>query len=255
LKKKAFSIKNTVFLILVLVSCHEKTQNDPSLTPEEYRQLGLPSHLIIWDIDDYNTAIPILDDLRVIQPLSLPKEESSKSGEYFKRIIDPENLSFILDESIPLKDRAFRIQEFVDIQANLITIYTDLDVNKQFYDQELIELYMFAILVTQSMLDLGQQINESVEEEDLEMQYAFGSIQDVYIRTLLFVLDNQRKSRFFREEDLEKLTEYISGSIQLNRGWLMPEVIEEIKMRLQNIIDKTSSERIKNKYTELMRLL
>ena len=83
-------------LFSIIFSCERLENKDPSFTPEEYIELGLPSHMKIWDVDDYNTACSMLDDLSVTEPLSLPQKGSSKSGEYFKRIVDPDNLSFLL---------------------------------------------------------------------------------------------------------------------------------------------------------------
>lgn len=243
-------------LITIIFSCKRLENKDPSYTPEEYTEMGLPSHLMIWNIEDYNTACSLLDELKVIEPLSLPKKGSSKSGEYFKRIVDLDNLSFILDETISLRDRAFQIQGYMDIQAYLITIYTNPeDTVQQFYNSELVELYIFGLSIAQNMLDLGYRINESVDEEDLEMQYAFKSIQNMYIRTVVFVLGNQLKSHFFKEEDLEMLTEFISGSLQLNKDWIVSTAISDIKLMIGSIIEDTSSEKIRNQYTELLGIL
>jgi hypothetical protein len=218
-------------------------------------ELGLPDHSKIWTLDDYITAGSVLGDLKVNQPLSLPKKGSRKSGEYFKRIVHTDNLSFLMDESLPLKNRAYKIQEYIDAVGSLITVYTDMDTVQQFYNSELIDLYIFAITISQNMLDLGQQINESVDEEDLGMQYAFNSIRKLYVRMILFTLDNQKKSNFFKKEDLERLTEFISGSIQLNKEWLVPAVNKDIKLRIESIIEDTSSEKIKTEYTELIEIL
>jgi hypothetical protein len=218
--------------------------------------MGLPDNSRIWTIEDYNAACSLLDDLKVIEPLSLPKKGSSKSDEYFKRIVDLDNLSFLLDETIPLKERAYQIQEYMDIQAYLITIYTNPeDTMQQFYNSELVELYIFGLSIAQDMLDLGYRINESVDEEDLEMQYAFKSIQNMYIRTVVFILGNQYKSHFFKEADLEMLTGLISGSLQLNKDWIVPTAIGDIKLLLRRIIEDTSSEKIRNEYTELLEIL
>jgi hypothetical protein len=51
------------------------------------------------------------------------------------------------------------------------------------------------LTIAKDMLDLGHLINQSVEEKNIEMQYAFPSIQRMYITMVLFVLWNQKKSQ------------------------------------------------------------
>lgn len=241
--------------MLFSTSCKKESKQDQSLTLEEYRDLGLPDHNEIWSYNDYVNTCKILSNMKVFYPLSLPKKDSKKSGEYFKRIIDPENFLFLLDETIPLRERAEMIQKYVDIQGSLITSYTDLDNTKQNYNRELIDLYIFGLTIAQNMLDLGQRINESVDEDDIDMQYGYLSIQHVYIKMILFVLDNQRKSYFFIEADLEKLSKYISESIMLNKDWMGAPAIEDIEQGLRKVIINTSSGLIKEEYQKLIETL
>jgi hypothetical protein len=102
------------------------------------------------------------------------------------------------------------------------------------------------------MLDLGQRINESIDNEDIGMQYGYQSIQDVYMRMVLLILDNQKKANLFLESDLEKLADFISGSIFLNKGWMEAAAVDDIKQRLQEVCEYTASEHIKNKYNILL---
>jgi len=252
LKSRTKSSILFTLIILVFVACGEKQGEDQSLRPEEYSNIGMPDPSRIWTYEDYENACVILDNLKTMCPYSLPRYRSARSGEYFSRIVEPENLSFVQDDTIPLHDRAYRIQEYMDIQGYLITIYTTMDTARQMYNSELIELYIFGITIAQNMLDLGQMINESVDENDMQMQYAFQSIQNMYIRTVLFVLENQSKANFFKEEDLARLSQFISESILLNEDWIVPEAMEEIKQRIRRIADDTSSERIRDAYVKLI---
>jgi len=246
-----------IFILLVLItsSCGRQTEQDHSLTSEEYIEIGMPDDTSGWTSKDYTVACKTLNDIKAVKPLSLPKKDSKKSGKYFNRIINTDNLSFLYDESLSLHERAYQIQVYVDIQGCLITAYTDLDNTEQYYNNELIELYIFGLTIAQNMLDLGFKINESIEEEDLKMQNRFHAIQNLYVSMVLFVLDNQKKSSLFEETDLEKLTDYISSSVSVNRDWMDTAAAAEIKQRLHEIIDNTSSQRIKNKYNKLIEVL
>jgi hypothetical protein len=238
--------------LLISGSCTKVSDQDHSLTPEEYSNLGLPDHNRIWNLKDYADAHKALDMIKVMYPLSLPKKDSEKSGKYFNRIIEPDNLSFLFDESLSLNERAHQIQAYIDIQGSLITVYTDLENTEQYYNRELIDLYIFSLTISQNMLDLGYRINESVVEEDLKMQYAFNSIQYLYISMVLFVLDNQKKSYLFEETDLVKLSNFLSNSVLENRDWMDTAATKDIKQRIHEVIENTSSEDIKKKYNHLI---
>jgi len=253
MKSKAFGV--FLLITLLLTACGKLSDKDQSLTPEEYDEIGIPDPSKLWNHEDYMETCEILDNLKTFKPYALPKKDSKRSGIYFSRIINPDNLSFLLDETTPLSERAYQIQKYIEIQRLLIFIYTNLGSNEQYYNRELIDLYIFSLTIAQSMLDLGERINESIEEEDLKMQNRFHSIQNLYLSMVLFVLENQKKTSLFKEADLEKLTDFLYSSVSVNSGWIESDAAEDIKLRLQEIIDNTSSEHIKNKYSMLIEAL
>ena len=246
-----------VFLVLVFISgsCGELSDQDFSLTPEEYRNQGMPDYSRLWNYEDYENAIITLDKIKAINPLSLPKKDSEKSGKYFHRMINPDNMSFFTEETLPLYERAYQLQTYVDIIGYLTEIYTDLDNTEQYYDRELIELYIFGLVIIENMLDLGNQINESVDEEDIKMQSGFRSIQYIYITMVLFVLENQQKSSLFEVEDLERLSDVLYNSVSDNRSWMEASAVKDIKQKIQEVIDNTSSEHIRGNYNILIEIL
>lgn len=239
-------------ITLVIFSCKRQSGNDKSYSIEEYRKIGMPEPDQTWSLNDYISAIKILDNLRTFLPDALPKKDSRKSGEYFARLTDPENLSFIFNEEIPLYERANTIQLYIDVQTSLVTIYTDLDPKEQTYHRELIDLYIFGITISQYMLDLGQRINESVDEKDINMQYAYESIRDMYIKMILFVLGNQKKSVFFLTDDLEKLTDFVANSIDLNLYWMQQSGRKDLETAIREVLDNTSSDHIEEVYGQLL---
>ncbi|MBR9999893.1 MAG: hypothetical protein KFF73_13030, partial [Cyclobacteriaceae bacterium] len=176
---------------------------------------------------------------------------SRRSGEIFNRIIDPVNLSFLQDETISLNEKASLIQNYVDIQGCFVTVYTNSNNTEQFYNRELIDLYIFGITIAQEMLDLGQLINESIEEEDIEMQYGYRSIQYLYLTMVNIVLENQQKSWFFEDKDLVRLSDFLYNSVMINKEWIQDKRAGEIKIRLKKIIENTESDEIREKYIEL----
>jgi len=249
-------IKNSyiIFLSFILLSssCNNLSDPDNSLTVEEYKNLGMPDYSKSWTLKDYQDAYNTLDLIKLKKPLSLPRKDSKISGPYFARMTDTDNLSFIYDESLTLNERAYKIQEYINVQGSLINVYTDLDNTAQYYNRELIDLYMFGLSISQYMLDLGLRINESIEENDILMQDRFNSIKNFYITMVLFILDNQKKTSLFEERDLLTLTDFLYNSISVNQTWLEPAAIEDIKQSVLLVIENSESEQIKNKYNILV---
>jgi hypothetical protein len=249
-----------VFLFMMLFtlagsSCERSSDKDYSFSPEEYQRMGLPDHLKIWDYNDYTEACVVLNNIKANKPLSLPKKDSKRSGVVFNRMIDPENLVFLQDEALSLKDKAYQIQKYIDIQGCFVTAYTDLNTSEQYYNRELIDLYIFGLTIAQDMLDLGRLINESVVEEDIEMQSRYPSIKNMYLTMVEFVLMNQQKSHFFETEDLERLSDFLYNSLLINREWINEDAAKEIKRQVKKVLEATSSDKIHQKYSSLIDIL
>lgn len=247
-----------LFLLAILltgISCKNSSHKDYSFSPEEYREMGMPDHTRMWDYNNYQEACIVLNNIKSIKPRSLPRKNSRKSGEIFARIVNTDNLSFLQSDSMSLNQKAHLIQRYIDIQSCFVTAYTDLDSKEQLYNHELIDLYIFGLTIAQDMLDLGQMINESVDEKDIKMQHAYGSIQKMYSAMVAFVLMNQQKSYFFEKGDLERLSIFVYNSVMINKDWLKDTGGEYIKEQLKKIVENTSSDVIKTKYTALSGVL
>jgi len=105
------------------------------------------------------------------------------------------------------------------------------------------------------MLDLGQKINKSKISEDIELQRGYPSIQHLYIEVLSPMIDKQEKDSDFSKTELETLSTCISSSLKKNMVWLDEPTRKNIKQKLQKVVDNTSSNKIKTKYTQLIDIL
>ena len=233
-------------IILLFSKCNPGPA-DQSLSTEDYLKMGMPGTTELWTYADYQQCCVALSNLKALKPKSMPRKESNKSESYFNRMIDLRNFAFLADEKLTLKQRAYRIQSYIDIQRCLVTAYTEMNFREQYYNRELIDLYIFWISIAQHMLDLGQQINESMNEDEIEMQNRYLSIQQMYVSMVLLVIENQLQSQFFSQSDLERLSEFIYNSVKINSEWMNDAMTESIKPHLQKVIDATSSELIKKR--------
>ncbi len=241
-------------LLLFFSACNE-TPEDTSLSMKELQKLGMPDCDKTWTAADYSIANAVLLKVKNNQPYALPVKGSKKSGKVFAKLIDIENLSFLQNNSIPLHKRAYMISNFLGVNDDLINIYTNQLMKKQYYNRELVHLYIFWITVTQKMLDLADKINESDIPEDKEMQKGYESIQMAYLISIDMTLENQRKISQYHCEDSEVLTDSLINSIKRNMNWFDEGTSKNLKQKLSAVIGSTSSVKTQNGYKRLIKSL
>ena len=252
-------MRSTLFFIMILLiicgSCRKSSVKDYSLSQEEYQKLGIPDHNRVWTFEDYSKTFGALSKLKFNKPFALPAKDSKRSGELFNRMISFENMSFLQDESIPLNEKANWIKGFFEVHGKLIDIYTNIRMGKQYYNRELIDINIFGLSLAEKMLDLANQINESENVADVKMQSGYRSIQMIYMAGLEDVLENQKYTSQYLNEDLEILTDSLTNSVMRNKDWMDSAAANDLKQALLVVMDSTSSDYIRKKYIELTELL
>ena len=252
-------MKNYFLLILILsfslLSCKKTNDTDYSLTLVEYQELGMPDYNSVWSMEDYSTAFYVLNTLKYGKSKALPSRESEKSGAFFSRMISIDNLAFLQDETLPLYAKADLIKWFVNTLMELKVVYTTIGSNTQYYVRELMDIDIFRVRVAQKMLELGNEINESDDPSDVDMQSDYPAIQQMYLNILteLFVL--QQHTSQYPEQTLELLSDSLSTSVRRNMLWFDEEASALIKQAMLTVIDSTSSRKIRNDYKELTEIL
>ena len=250
-------MKNYFLFIFVLqvclVSCNK--ESDYSFPLEKYRELGMPDFNRAWKISEFVNVIATLRDIQNTEPLSLPRKGSRKSGKLFEHMVSMDNLSFLNIDTLPLYEKAYRIQSFLHIQSEYIDIYTDLRHREQYYNEELIVFYIYGISITQKMLDLAYKINESDAPGDVGMQSGFHGIQYIYVTMLSDALNKQKNTSLYNAEDLETLGDSIAISLRRNMSWFDSTAVERIKQNMLVVIDSSSSDKIRNEYSDIINAL
>ncbi len=250
-------MKNYLLFILVLlvcmVSCNKKS--DYSYPLERYQELGMPDFNGAWKISEFGDVIGTLRDVQNNEPFSLPRKGSRKSGKLFEHMVSMDNLSFLNIDTLPLYEKAYRIQSFLQIQSEYIDIYTDLRHREQYYNEELIDFYIYGISITQKMLDLAYIINESDAPGDVGMQSGFPAIQYIHVTMLSDALNKQKNTSLYNAEDLETLGDSIALSLRRNMTWFDSTAVEGIKQNMLVVIDSSSSDNIRNEYREIINSL
>jgi hypothetical protein len=254
-----YKLKNSLIILFLIMlingSCKNISKKDLSLTAKEYQKLGMPDPNKSWSIKDCIDAHITLSNLRTYDPLSLPRKHSKKSGAVFSRIVNKENLSFANDTTIPLSVKAILIQDFQGHQKGLSRLYTDNLKTEQYYDEELIDLYIFGLFVYEKMLELAGKIMNSQEQADLNMQPGLKAVIYNYLNMINMILAEQVKSRVYRTKDLDRLSMEVLRSLIKNREWIEPVDRQKITIQIQNVIEKSPSNHIKNNYRKTLKVL
>lgn len=254
-----YSLKNSGFILLSVIlfngSCNNSSKQDLSLTVKEYQKVGMPDPSKTWKNYDYVNANLSLGSLHTTNPFCLPRKDSKKSGALFSRFVNIENLSFLDDTTISLRDRALLVQHFQQLHNQLSNFYNNELEGKPYYNRELIDLHIFRLLVNEKMLELAGKIMNSKEESDLSMQSGLKKVQYNYLKLIYMLLDVQSKSKDYPGDDLKRLSTEISRSLILNQIWMEPSLRQEIIVRIQDIIKKSSSAAVKKNYRKVLDVL
>jgi hypothetical protein len=244
-----------IIAILITGSCKNSSRKDLSLTVKEYEKLGMPDLTKLWSSQAYMRAFSVLSTVKLNNPMAYPQKNSKKSGAVFNRFINKENLSFLDDSNISLKDKAFEMQSFSSIQNALTQKYTDDFRQEQYYNVELIETYIFGLYVHERMLDLAQIILNSNDDYLANMKAGIKTVINGYVQMTFFVMAEQVKSNIYQVKDLDRLSTEVSRSLIKNIKLIEPEFRDKLASHLQTLIEKSPSDYIKKNYQEVLKVL
>lgn len=252
---KNISLSLIVLLLFFSSSCHKPQRKDHSLSIKAYEKWGIPAPDKIWTYMDYQKALAGLTQLKLKNEFALPTKDSPRSSALFNRLINTENMTFLDDDSMPLYQKAQMAKQYLEIQRELTDLYTDIRRTKQYYNRELIDIYIFGLEVLQKMLHLADLINQSNNPMDVDMQTGFRSIQVLYVSHVIWMLNEQKNTSKYFKPDLEVLTDSITQSVKKNKYWMDTSFTKELKKALQTAIDSASSDSVKDKYSHLIKQL
>ena len=242
------------FAMFCLSSCNTR-EKDYSLSLDEYEKLGMPIPNQPWSSDDFLNANDVLGKFKWENPGQLPKKGSEKSGALFGWLISLENLTFLNVDTLKLNEKALLLMNYLQIYENWRYIYTDVRLKVQYHHRELIDIQLFGLSIIDLMLDYADKIQKSDDPEDVYMRSGDRSIREMYIGYILVTLKIQEDTTPYTKEDLERVADSISTSIERNKDWMDSIATNLLKQSMETVMDSTSSDYIKNKYRILSDLL
>lgn len=249
---------SVIFLALVMIllpSCKDSLKEDHSLTIKEYVKMGMPDHKKNWTNDEYINANITLGTLKINNPLAFPRKNSKRSGDLFMRLVSKENLSFTNNLELPLRSRAFLIQHYPRFQYELTQLYTDASREEQYYNEELIETYIFGLYIHGKMLDLAGIIMNSEREEEKSIHEGLGTVVFNYLKTLSNIMEEQVKTNIYKAEDLDRISMEVKNSIEHNLDWILPADKQKLSVKIQKVIDETPTPEVKVNYGKVLEMV
>jgi hypothetical protein len=206
----------------------------------------MPDYKKVWTNDEYVSANITLSSLKINDPLSLPRKNSKKSGDLFKRMVNEENLFFIHDTTFPLRTRAYTIQYFTRFQTEMEQMYTIEYEGRLYYSEELLDLHIFGLAVHDRMLELGWIINKS-EDEDVEgIKSGMQAVTYNYLKLIPRLLGELVKTELYSADGVERLSKAISSSLVNNSEWMTPSEKNDLISEFKSAIENSGSAEVKS---------
>lgn len=241
------------FMLIVCISCTKK-QPDDSLTVEEYMKIGVPDPNKEWSMTDFTQAHSALAKIKWEKPFQLPRKDSEKSKLLFDHMLSFDNMSFLQNSALSLNEKAEQISSFIRVCDYWGDIYSN-PVIDNYYHRELIAIQIFNLGVSERMLHLAQEINKSDDPTAVTLRYGYNSIKANFVNNLANDLKTQRRATQYLKKDLETMADTIYASVIRNKESMDSASVNDLKQSLRVVIDSTTSDYIRNKYTSLEKAL
>ncbi len=129
------------------------TQEDVSLTPVEYMDLGFPASDRPWTTPDYQVVFRTMQTLPVER---LPRTTSPKSCPVVDRLTNPDNLGFFVNRTLPLDQRLVPCIDLVDSANGISKLYLAAHSRAPVFAEDIIRMQGFmlqAVVVELRLLD------------------------------------------------------------------------------------------------------
>jgi hypothetical protein len=257
--KHMYKLKNTLILLFLIIllngSCKNIFRKDLSMTPQQYMGQGMPAYNRSWTEQDFQKAQNVINSLKIKDFYSLPRNSSRRSGEVFRRITSKENLSFLEDTTLSLQAKAYRILSIGNMTGQMGTLYFDKLKTKQYYSEELTEIYIAHLYIRGKMLELAEKIENSTSQEDILMRSGRNGIVSSYVLLITFLAGEQEKTRAFAVRDQKRLSKELLNSIEENIQYLDSGNKQKIITVIKAANEKLPSGNISKNYRQILRLI
>ena len=254
MKTRIYYLTITLVIIAITGSC-KQFGSDYSLENDAYVKLGMPDYKKKWSGDDYSEANITLSTLLMEAPLSLPRKNSKKSSQVFKRIVNEENIAFVYDTAVPLKVRAFLIQHYPRIIGEAENLYSYKNKGKLAYREELLDINIFQLTIHDRMLELARIINESDDETLTGFKVGMQNVKNNYLRLIPQIVKKISDNKEFKTSETLQLSDALSRSLSANLIMLDRNEKTILIAEFNRTKDLTKSSQLKENLNNCIKLL
>lgn len=138
-------------------------QEDLSLTPAEYMDLGFPASDRPWTTPDYQAVFRAMQALPVSQ---FPRTTSPKSSPVVDRLTNPDNLGLFVNRSLPLDQRFMPCIDLVDAANGISKLYLAAHSRMPLFAEDFIRMQGFMLQAVVVELGLVAQFLPTIDKTD-----------------------------------------------------------------------------------------
>jgi hypothetical protein len=127
-----------------------KSPADRSLPPAGYMDRGMPATDRLWSAQDYEAAA---DALRQLNANQLPRSASPASSAVMDRLVDPQNLDFCANHSLPLSTRVSPCTDMLKGAGDVLKLYAAASIKDQSLADD--ECRLLGFLIQAAAMEAG----------------------------------------------------------------------------------------------------
>jgi hypothetical protein len=244
----------SLVIVLADVSCKTLFRKDESLSLSEYKAMGLPDINGTWNENILLKVHVTMANVRMKNFNRLPRKDSRRSGAIFAHLLSDKDLSF-LNDTTSLYDKAFSIQSYWNFVNEIGLIYTDNFQTRQYYRNELIEIYIYQLFVRNKMFELADKIDKSNDPVLDGIKRGRQGIVNGYAFMIESLIKKQFNNQTFTRGQMKRLEREVARSLSLNIGFLDQENKREILNTIVEISQKTKTGNISKDLNDIVKLL
>jgi hypothetical protein len=229
-----------------------QTQEDLTLKPAEYMDLGFPATDRPWTTADYQAAYHAMRTLPVAQ---FPRSTSPKSSPVVDRLANPDNLGLFLNKSLPLDQRFLPCIDLVDSANAISKLYLAAHAKTPLFAADFIRMEGFMLHAVTVELSLIEEFLPTLDKKDPRYPTRMAGLATMksgmaqVIQGILIVLEDRKT---YTTRSRAELASTISSTFPVITPHLPPLSRKEFAATLRRIANEETDVSVKTPLMNVM---
>ncbi len=216
---------------------------DTSLSPEKYKELGVPDPAKPWSPQELSAAVEALTRIANVEYKGLPRYQSPNSAALFARLTSPDNFNACKDKNTPITDRmtlSLSVYSSINTAASL---YSKASRANSVSTTDLLELLNIEIQSYAVLFDNIEELETTLNPDDptsaariKTFELSKIALTQAFIGILAVPMSHEN----FNTQDIKRLL----ASTQKTMALLYPRLMDESRpliLRRLNTLKKSST--------------